>query len=275
LDIEGVVWDPQRRTFWLSDEYSPAIVEVDATGTILQRLVPDGLQLNVPGQNLRPILPGVLIKRRGNRGMEGIALAPDGTRLFGAMQNPLNDPTQAAGAASRNVRILTLDPRGATGTAPRVTGVYVYQHEAAAAVGVRQQGDIKTGDIAAINANELLVAERDSQNGGPFRTIFHLDFRGATNILGRDMFGDKTLEQLTDAELPGQGIVPLRKTFVVDVQRLGYEAEKLEGLTIVDRQTLAICNDNDFGFSGFGPDGRAIPGPIGTKLHLIRLPWPL
>jgi hypothetical protein len=170
---------------------------------------------------------------------------------------------------------VTLDPRGAAGSVPRVTGVYVYQHESAAAVGVPAQGDIKTGDLAAIDATRLLVAERDSQNGGPFRRIYHLDLAGATNILGRDDFGGRTLEQLSDAELAAAGVIPARKTFVVDVQQLGYAAEKLEGLAIVDRRTLAICNDNDFGFAGFGPDGRAVPGGLPTQLHLIRLPWSL
>jgi hypothetical protein len=275
LDTEGVVWDARRGVFWLSDEYSPSIVEVDATGTILNRLVPEGLAVEAPGQSVRQVLPAVLAKRRGNRGMEGIALSPDGTRLFGAMQNPLNDPTQAAGAASRNCRIVTLDPRGRAGTVPRVTGVYVYQHEIAATVGVPQQGDIKTGDIAAVSATALLVAERDSQAGGPFRCLYHLDLSAATNILGRDDFGGRTLEQLSDSDLRAAGVSPARKTFVCNVQGLGYEAEKLEGLAIVDRQTVAICNDNDFGFSGFGPDGRAIPAGVATRLQLIRLPWPL
>jgi len=231
LDTEGIVWDARRRVFWLSEEYSPSIVEVDPTGTVLNRLVPEGLTVDAPGEGVRPVLPAVLARRRGNRGMEGIALAPDGTRLFGAMQNPLNDPNQAAGAASRNCRIVALDPGGAAGSVPRVTGVFVYQHEPAAAVGVPAQGDIKTGDL--------------------------------------------TLEQLSDAELAAAGVTPARKTFVVDVQQLGYAAEKLEGLAIVDRRTLAICNDNDFGFAGFGPDGRAIPGGLPTQLHLIRLPWSL
>lgn len=257
--------------FWLCDEYSPSIIQVDPTGTIINRLVPQGLALEAPGTNLQFVLPGVLVKRRGNRGMEGIAMSPDGARLFGAMQNPLNDPTQAVGAASRNCRIITLDPTA--GRVPRVTGVYVYQHERGADVGT-VQGDIKTGDITAINRDELLVAERDSLVGGPFKVIYHLDFRGATNILGRDTFsGGRTLEQLSDADLAAEGIVPLRKSFVVDVARLGFQAEKLEGLAIVDRWTLAITNDNDFGFADFGADGMAIPGPIGTRLQLIRLPW--
>jgi hypothetical protein len=275
LDTEGIVWDARRRVFWLSDEYSPSIIEVDLTGTIRNRLVPEGLIVDALGEGVRPVLPAVLAKRRGNRGLEGIALSPDGTRLFAAMQNPLNDPTQAVGAASRNCRIVTLDPRGAAGSVPRVTGIYVYQHEPAAAVGVPAQGDIKTGDIAAVSATRLLVAERDSQNGGPFRRIYHLDLAGATNILGRDDFGGRTLEQLADADLAAAGVTPVRKTFVVDVQQLGYAAEKLEGLAVVDSRTLAICNDNDFGFAGFGLDGRAIPGGLPTRLHLIRLPWAL
>ena len=76
------------------------------------------------------------------------------------------------------------------------------------------QGDVKTGDLAAISATRLLVAERDSQNGGPFRRRSHLDLAGATNVLGRDDFGGRTPEQPSDADPAAAGVAPARKTFV-------------------------------------------------------------
>jgi hypothetical protein len=100
-----------------------------------------------------------------------------------------------------------------SGTAPP-SGESSYQHEPAAAVGGPVQGDIKTGDLAAISATRLLVAERDSQNGGPFRRRSHLDLAGATNVLGRDDFGGRTPEQLSDADPAAAGVTPARKTFV-------------------------------------------------------------
>src|SRR5262249_18529159 len=42
LDTEGIAYDVQTDTFWVSEEYRPSLVEVARDGTILRRLVPEG-----------------------------------------------------------------------------------------------------------------------------------------------------------------------------------------------------------------------------------------
>src|SRR5262249_6484521 len=75
-DSEGLVALPDG-SFWVSDEYGPFITHFDHTGKQLERLSPyDGS------------LPAELIKRRVNRGMEGLTITPDGTTLVGIMQSP-------------------------------------------------------------------------------------------------------------------------------------------------------------------------------------------
>jgi len=52
---------------------------------------------------------------------------------------------------------------------------------------------------------------------------------------------------LTDTTRSWASVVPLRKRLLVDLNALGWKAEKAEGLTLVDGQTIGLINDNDFG----------------------------
>ncbi|MBE7502539.1 MAG: esterase-like activity of phytase family protein [Verrucomicrobiales bacterium] len=38
-DFEGLVVDPADGSFWMCDEYRPALYHFDATGTLIQRYV--------------------------------------------------------------------------------------------------------------------------------------------------------------------------------------------------------------------------------------------
>ncbi|MEV0829475.1 hypothetical protein [Nonomuraea rubra] len=50
---------------------------------------------------------------------------------------------------------------------------------------------------------------------------------------------------------------------------------KVEGLALLDRGTLAVANDNDFGVAGFGADGRVVGSGVPSRIVTIRLPRPL
>lgn len=56
----------------------------------------------------------------------------------------------------------------------------------------------------------------------------------------------------------------MRKTELLDLNVLGWLAEKAEGLTIVDDQTLALVNDNDFGLGTvlLAADGTRLAGSV-------------
>lgn len=51
----------------------------------------------------------------------------------------------------------------------------------------------------------------------------------------------------TSAATTWTNVVKLNKTVLLDINALGWSAEKLEAMTLIDGQTLAIINDNDFG----------------------------
>jgi len=92
LDTEGLVRAPNGE-FWLSEEYSPSILRVSATGTVLTRLVPQGLALRGAGYPVVESLPAVFADRQANRGFESLAITPDGRTLYAALQSPLASPT--------------------------------------------------------------------------------------------------------------------------------------------------------------------------------------
>jgi hypothetical protein len=107
LDTEGLQRDPRDGSYWLSEEYRPSIVHLDRNGVMIARIVPigsgaqdtDATAATVPlstyyggasQPQLQELLPAEWKARRQNRGLEGLALSPDGTKLYAIMQNPLD-----------------------------------------------------------------------------------------------------------------------------------------------------------------------------------------
>ncbi|HEK19580.1 MAG TPA: esterase-like activity of phytase family protein [Bacteroidetes bacterium] len=145
IDSEGLVRAADG-TFWVSDEYGPHIVHFDATGKTIERINPFGT-----GAGGRKI-PLVFAKRRANRGMEGLAITPDGKTLVGLMQSPMYNPSKSAVNGSVVLRILTFNI--ATGA----TKQYAYLMDDPSLTGC--------SEITAVNATTFLTIERDGQYGG-------------------------------------------------------------------------------------------------------------
>jgi hypothetical protein len=167
IDSEGLVRAADG-SFWISDEYGPHITHFDATGRTIERINPFG-----SGTGGRKI-PAVFANRRANRGMEGLAITPDGKTLVGMMQSPMYNPSKAAVASSVVLRILTFDI--ATGA----TKQYAYLMDNTTLTGV--------SDIVAVNSTTFLTIERDGLFGGDatnpaaFKRIFKIDLSAATDI---------------------------------------------------------------------------------------------
>ncbi|MBT2560769.1 esterase-like activity of phytase family protein [Pedobacter sp. ISL-68] len=134
IDSEGLVRAADG-SFWISDEYGPHIAHFDATGKTIERINPFGT-----GTGGRTI-PTVFANRRANRGMEGLAITPDGKTLVGMMQSPMYNPSKAAVANSVVLRILTFD------IASGATKQYAYLMDNTTLTGV--------SDIVAVNSTTL------------------------------------------------------------------------------------------------------------------------
>jgi Esterase-like activity of phytase len=244
LDPEGIRVSPHG-TFYISDEYGPYIFEFNRQGHLLRRIeIPSKFFISNPSADPNAELLGNTAGRQGNRGMEGLAISPDGRTLFGIMQNALiQDHGLNPGTTDRlglNNRILKIDLL--TGE----THEYVYVLDAIN----RGQG---VCEILAINDHEFLVVERDNRSflqtppQAPTRkTIYKINLTGATDVSG--------IASLPAGALP-IGVTPVSKQLFINLldPELNLTAtipEKIEGLAwgpdLPDgRHVLYVISDND------------------------------
>ncbi|MBP1994056.1 esterase-like activity of phytase family protein [Paenibacillus eucommiae] len=268
LDIEGLAYNPNDKTFWISEEYGPSIVHVKMDGTLIERIVPQGMaaMLESPLVPLKETIPAVYLDRRQNRGAEALAITPDGKYMYMAMQSALRNPDKSMDN-SRQLRILKFDL-----ATLKAVAEYAYVAEDVNQYKDLKQADIVISEMVAVNENTLLIDERDKEAGdkAQLKRIFAIDLSDATNILGKydTKAAGKTLEQMTIADLRAAGIMPPSKRTILDAQAFGYPYEKIEGLALVNGNKLAIVNDNDFGV-----DSKLEAN--GTELWTFELPYTL
>ncbi len=271
-DLEGIIRDPIDKSFWLVDEYRPAIYHFTDKGKLIVRLVPENTHLlgdaalkqaqfgpnaNSPGFYGLETLPEVYSKRRVNRGFEGVALDPDKRILYAFVQSPLDNPDSSA-RTSRVLRILAVDVDESSPDYLNPVAEYVYLLERP----VHTPDDVdKIGDAVFIGGDKFLVIERDSALLSTAKKfVFEVDLKGATNIRNlplADLTAGMTLEKQTPDALVDLGINPVFKRKVLNLPSIGYlPSDKAEGVTILPDGRIAVMNDNDFGIeasAGFKP----------------------
>jgi hypothetical protein len=249
FDPEGFVVAPNGN-FYVSDEYGPSVYEFAPNGQFIRSFIlPDNIRPRA-GSNLNYVdgRPTLTTGRQDNRGFEGLAISPDGSKLFAMLQDPLvnegNNEGNSDGRFSRNLRIVVFDT--ATGES---TEQYIYQLESLSDINSRVPGNtfnnnaqgrnIGISAIVALNNSQFLVLERDNRGLGVdtptnstirptgSKRVFEIDITGATNVSGISLAGTNDLN----------GITPVSKTLFLDIaadiQNAGQIIlEKLEGLTI-------------------------------------------
>src|SRR5262249_24103256 len=146
--------------------------------------------------------------RQDNRGFEGLAITPDGKKLYAVLQDPLiNEPPTNNGRDGQNLRIVVFDNDPSSPTYRKSIAQYAYQLEAQAAVlarilavpggtgsstDPRQGRNIGVSTIVALNNHQFLVLERDNRGIGVddpggvsligSKRVYKIDINGATNI---------------------------------------------------------------------------------------------
>ncbi len=280
-DLEGIAIAADG-TFWLVDEYRPAIYQFSREGRLLQRLVPIGTAAAgnaAPGTFGTEVLPAVYAQRRANRGFEAVAI--EGNKLYAFIQSAVDNPAvpnNDTSRNSRNLRILELDIATQT-----VTGEYLYLLDSLAGSGNARTD--KIGDAVALGNGKFVVIERDDRDTeNANKLIYQIDLAGATNLFQSPLLNrlpaNTTPEQATLLQLEAAGIVPVGKRLLFNAAALGYTGvDKLEGLARIDDRTLALLNDNDFGLEAAPIRGDGtVPldnTPTPVRLGLVQLDRPL
>ncbi|ATY10075.1 3-phytase [Amycolatopsis sp. AA4] len=294
-DSEGLV-APRDGTFWVSDEYGPFITHFRADGRAIERLSPfDGS------------LPQELKNRVPNKGMEGLALTPDGRTLVGIMQSALQQPDLTKKPSKvPALRIVTVDLK------TRATHEYAYLLDNPDETGTA------VSEITALSSTRFLVDERDGKaEPGAYKKLFEIDLSKATDLGpaakvpgatydaakgGLLVDGGKSIEayvgKATTAEaadaLAKVGMTPVAKKLFLDVGGLVtgldpsggfFGHDKVEGVATTDGgRTVVISNDSDFGIDGVAnsaapyalhaktqPNGRPDDGEY-LQVDLAKLP---
>lgn len=257
-------------TYWFGEEFGPYLLNVDQNGQLLRAPIslPNVLNFTAAPNPINPLvqspqnptpnlIPGTTtpnVNLGGSRGFEGMALNASGTKLYTLLEGPLTpDP-------NRNRLIIN---EFDLSTRQYTTQFFSYRME-----NTTESGQA-IGDMTAINNEEFLIIERDS-NQGPasrFKRIYKINITklDAQGFVEKQLVAD--LLNISDPNrLGGNG------TTVVNGQPIfTFPFVTIESVLPLDRQTLLVINDNNFPFS----TGRSATEPDNNEFILIRLDSPL
>lgn len=208
VDTEGIV-RAKDGSFWLVDEYGPSLIHVSARGKVLTRYVPKGLGLTGTDYPVVEALPAILLHRKINRGLEGLAQLPDG-ELVMALQSPLA-AGRRRGDASRTTRLLRFSPKKRA-----VTAEYAYRFDPVNVVDPSEDdtSELKISSVVALGRDRLLVEER-TDKAARLQTV---RLTRDADILGGPWDSDTTSPSLEQLDDPASAGVPvLGKRLVVDL----------------------------------------------------------
>lgn len=266
FDPEGIRVSRDGQSVFVSDEYGPFVYQFDrATGRRLRVLpVPAKFKIAAPNPRGATEITANTSGRVANRGMEGLAITPDGSTLVGIMQNPL---VQDGGRNGLNVRMLIID------LASGNTREIIYP------LADRSYG---VNELVAINNSEFLAVERDGNAGvaAAAKRVYKINIAGATDV--------SAIATLPLIGLP-VGTVAASKSLFLDLLSPSYGLagasfpEKIEGLAIGPalpdgRLTLVVTNDNDFlaanpnNFYVFAVDRADLTGYVAQQFDYPPLP---
>ena len=248
FDPESIRVANNGESVFISDEYGPYVYQFDRrTGTrIAVFALPNRFAIRSPGAMGLDEINGNRSGRVANKGMEGLAIAPDGRTLVGILQSSL---LQDGGSNGSTTRIVIIDIE---------TGVVVHEY-GYTLDNIGTAANPKYGmvsEILALNDHEFLVDERDGQGLGDgsvaaLKRLYKINLDGAVDVSA--ITDPVVLASCAVAKSLFLDFVNVLTTAPLRMSASDIPA-KLEGLAfgenvVIDgavKHTLYVSNDNDF-----------------------------
>src|SRR5215813_5785648 len=255
LDSEGIRLSNDGKHVYISDEYGPYVYEFERSTGRRTRVfeLPAHLFVSHLSSIGATEISGNTSGRTANKGMEGLAITPDGKTLVGIIQAAIIQDANQGKAAKKVLRIEVMDIE---------SGQAIHEF----AYGLTDGSGVS--EITALNNHEFLVDERDGSGRGNgdvpvVKEFFKIDLDGAVDVSNMD--GTHAAANV------------VKKTLFLDVVKAlvnaGFDPAhipaKIEGVALgpdihqggVRMHTLWVANDNDFLATVPDPNNIQIPNP--------------
>jgi hypothetical protein len=107
---------------------------------------------------------------------------------------------------------------------------------------------VKISELAAVGPDQLIVLERIAKT----TKLYRVDLTTAKPLPASfdDAATSPSLETLPADGRAAAGVALLEKRLVLDSDTLKDMPGKIEGMAVIDGQTLILTSDNDFGIAG-------------------------
>jgi hypothetical protein len=235
---EGLRYDPEGvrilpdGNLLVCDEYGPFIHVFSPEGRRLRRIeIPRLFEIDKPAADKKTETNQNTRGRVTNKGFEGLALSPDGTKAYAVLQAPL---IQDGGRSGRFVRLLEVEL--STGR----TRQFAIQ---------RPDNNAEYNEILAIDQSRFLLIERDGTAGEKSRKklIVIADISNASDVSSLQTLHDKPLPPATRTVSTRPVINLLNPAYGLAGKNFPEKVEALTfGPTLPDgRRTLLVGTDND------------------------------
>jgi hypothetical protein len=192
VDTEGLAATADGE-FWLSEEYGPSILRVDAEGVVRSRFTPAGAE-----------------RRRLNRGFEGLTMSSDERWLYVVFQSAMT------GEHAMQTCIWTIDPRDGS-----VAAEHAYPFdppESFAEDEAVSASDLKACELLCAGPDRLLVLERVTRSA----RIYRVDL-GEAGPLTKTLVFSTDLHEGIAPDLEGMCLLSERELLISTDNDFGVE----------------------------------------------------